>query len=59
MQQAAHEVFCGARRILRRLVFKLRFFQGFCGLFGSCPLRSKTLVSPGFFAFLASSFGRL
>jgi hypothetical protein len=27
--------------------------------FGSCPLRSKTLVFPGFFAFLASSFGRL
>jgi hypothetical protein len=25
--------------------------------FGSCPLRSKTLVFPGFFAFLASSFG--
>ena len=27
--------------------------------FGSCPLRSKTLVFPGFFAFLGSSFGRL
>ena len=25
--------------------------------FGSCPLRSKTLVSPGFFAFLANCFG--
>ena len=27
--------------------------------FGSCPLRSKTLVSPGFFAFLANCFGFL
>jgi hypothetical protein len=27
--------------------------------FGSCPLRSKTLVFPGFFAFLANSFGFL
>jgi hypothetical protein len=27
--------------------------------FGSCPLRSKTLVFPGFFAFLANCFGRL
>ena len=26
-------------------------------MFGSCPLRSKTLVSPGFFAFLANCFG--
>jgi hypothetical protein len=25
--------------------------------FESCPLRSKTLVSPGFFAFLANCFG--
>jgi hypothetical protein len=25
--------------------------------FGSCPLRSKTLVFPGFFAFLANCFG--
>jgi hypothetical protein len=24
--------------------------------FGSCPLRCKTLVSPGFFAFLANVF---
>ena len=30
---------CGARRILRRLVLKLRFSQGFRGLFESCPLR--------------------
>jgi hypothetical protein len=57
MQQAAHGVFCSARRILRRLVFKLRFSQGFCGLFESCPLRSKTLVSPGFFAYWANCFG--
>ncbi len=49
----------GARRILRRLVLKPRFSQGIRGLFESCPLRCKTLVSPGFFAFLASSFGRL
>ena len=27
--------------------------------FGSCPVRSKTLVFPGFFAFLANCFGRL
>jgi hypothetical protein len=27
--------------------------------FESCPLRSKTLVFPGFFAYWASSFGRL
>jgi len=27
--------------------------------FGSCPLRSKTLVFPGFFAFLANCFGFL
>ena len=26
--------------------------------FGFCPLRSKTLVFPGFFAFLANCFGR-
>jgi hypothetical protein len=26
-------------------------------LFGSCPLRCKTLVFPGFFAFLANCFG--
>jgi hypothetical protein len=57
MQQAAHGVFCSARRILRRLVFKLRFSQGFCGLFESCPLRSKTLVFPGFFAYRANCFG--
>ena len=25
--------------------------------FGSCPLRCKTLVFPGFFAFLANCFG--
>jgi hypothetical protein len=25
--------------------------------FGSCPLRSKTLVFPAFFAFLANCFG--
>jgi hypothetical protein len=31
--------------------------QGICRLFGSCPLRSKTLISPGFFAFLANCFG--
>ena len=59
MQQAAHGVFCSARRILRRLVFKLRFSQGFCGLFESCPLRSKTLVFPGFFAYWANCFGYL
>jgi hypothetical protein len=27
--------------------------------FGSCPLRCKTLVFPGFFAFLGSFFGVL
>jgi hypothetical protein len=27
--------------------------------FGSCPLRCKTLVFPGFFAFLANCFGVL
>ena len=26
-------------------------------MFGSCPLRSKTLVSPGFFAYRANCFG--
>jgi hypothetical protein len=46
-----------------RVVFRVargketRRFQGFRGLFGSCPLRSKTLVFPGFFAFLANCFG--
>jgi hypothetical protein len=25
--------------------------------FGSCPLRCKTLVSPGFFAYMANCFG--
>jgi hypothetical protein len=53
----ARNLFCGERRILRRLVFKLRFPQGICGLFGSCPLRSKTLVFAGFFAYWANCFG--
>jgi hypothetical protein len=52
-------LFSGVRRILRCLVLKPRFSQGFRGLFESCPLRSKTLLSPGFFAFQASSFGFL
>ena len=36
---------------------KVRFSQGICRLFGSCPLRCKTLVFPGFFAFQANCFG--
>jgi hypothetical protein len=47
----------GARRMLRRLVLKLRFSYGFRGLFGSYPLRCKTLGLAGFFAFQASFFG--
>jgi hypothetical protein len=54
-----------ARRVVffARVVFRVargnetRRSQGICGLFGSCPLRSKTLVFPGFFAFLAKRFG--
>jgi hypothetical protein len=43
-----------------RVVFRVargvevRVSQGICRLFGSCPLRCKTLVFPGFFAFLAN-----
>jgi hypothetical protein len=46
-----------------RVVFRVargvevRVSQGICRLFGSCPLRCKTLVFPGFFAFLANCFG--
>ncbi len=47
----------GARRILRRLALKLRFSQGIRGLFASSPVRSKTLVFPGFFADRANCFG--
>jgi hypothetical protein len=34
---------CSMRRILHHLVFKLRFPQGFPGLFVSCPLRCETI----------------
>jgi hypothetical protein len=38
---------------------KVRFPWGICRLFGSCPLRSKTLVSPGVFAYWDNCFGFL
>jgi hypothetical protein len=38
---------------------KVRFPRGICRLFGSCPLRSKTLVSPGVFAYWDNCFGFL
>jgi hypothetical protein len=49
--QSARVVFRVARGV------EVRVYQGICRLFGSCPLRSKTLIFPGFFAFLANSFG--
>ena len=55
-----------------RVVFRVargvevRFSQGICRLFGSCPVRGTALLSTfnslgclGFFAVLASSFGVL
>ena len=46
-------------RVVFRVVrgIEVRVSQGICRLFGSCPLRCKTLVFPGFFAFLANCFG--
>jgi hypothetical protein len=48
---------CVECRVVRWV--EVRVSRGIRGLFGSCPLRGKTLVFPWFFAFLASSFGVL
>jgi len=58
-REAISEPIGAIARVVFRVArwYEVRVYQGIRRLFSSCPLRSKTLVFPGFFAYQANCFG--